>query len=165
MTEGDLRTMLTKEAAGFHPDPAWLAGARRRPRFTRNLIAVVGIAAIVVAAALYGLNTDRAALQPRSSAHPVYIRLAGYEAKPGGSLPGALRRHIACMRNQGFKLPDPVRVRGGWALKISDPRSIGLGSRRWKRAAFDTCALVRDRTTYNRWIRRAILHPRSLKAR
>jgi hypothetical protein len=161
MNEGDLRTMLTNEAAKFHPDPAWLAGAHRRPRFTRNFTAVVGIAAIVVAAALYGLNADRTALQPRSSANPVYIRLAGYEANSGG-LPGALRRHIACMRNHGFNLPDPVRVGHGWALKITDPQSIGLGSRRWKRTAFDTCALVRDRAIYNRWIRRAILHPRSL---
>jgi hypothetical protein len=161
MNERDLRTMLTNEAAGFHPDPAWLVGVRRPPRFTRNLIAGFGIAALVVAAALYGLNNDRSALQPRSSARPVYIRLAGYEAKPGGVVPGALRRHVACMRNQGFELPDPVRVRHGWALKIDDPRSIELGSRRWKRAAFDTCALVRDRVTYNRWIRRAILRPRS----
>jgi hypothetical protein len=161
MNETDLRAMLADEAERFRPDPKWLSEVSRPPQAHRRALITmaVGVAAILIGTMIYvaGKTAPGAAL---GNVHPVYIRLTGYMSNDGGGLPPALQRHIACMRSEGFDLPDPRRVAHGWVIKIVDPRSIGLGSARWKKAAFDTCALVRNRITYDRWIRKAVLHPR-----
>lgn len=162
MNETDLRAMLASEADRFQPDPAWLTDVSRPPQIPRQtLIGVaVGVAAVLIGTMVY--FTDRAPTVPRMgpTVQPVYIRLAGYVSNKGASVPADLQRHIDCMRDQGFDLPQPRRVANGWELKIDDPEALGLGSARWKRAAFDTCALVRNRAVYDRWIRRAIFHHR-----
>ena len=162
MNETDLRAMLRAEANRFQPDQAWLADLvrRRRARSRRNIVSTVALAALLLTSFLYPVSTQRSPLTPEAQAHPIYIRLAGYETDNGAAVPPDLRLHLNCMREHGFDLPDPTRARGGWVLKIEHPKALGLGTDRWKRAALGTCALVRDRATYNRWIHRAIMDPR-----
>jgi hypothetical protein len=162
MNETDLRAMLRAEADRFQRDQAWLAdlGKTRRAKSRRNLASIVALAALVITSLLYTVSMEESPLTPEAQAHPIYIRLAGYQADKGASMPADLRLHLNCMRDHGFDLPDPSRTGGGWVLKINDPESLGLETNRWKHAAFGTCALVRDRATYNRWIHRAIMDPR-----
>ncbi len=162
MNEADLRAMLRTEAQGFRPDPAWLSNVAPAPRrLGRRIVPVVGAAAAALAAVVFFSSSDMRPVQnvnPASGA--ILIKLTGYEAPKDGDVPLDLHQHVACMRDEGFDLPDPEWTGNGWQIRINDPKSFGFGSMKWKKAAFGTCALVRDRATYDRWIRRAILHPR-----
>jgi len=59
------------------------------------------------------------------------------------SAPRWLREHIACMRNQGFNIPDPTQTSDGWSIIVDDPAAAGLGTSAWREAAFVTCATDR----------------------
>jgi hypothetical protein len=53
-----------------------------------------------------------------------------------------VRRHAECMRSQGFDVPEPSRQPGGgWAVILGDAeaRSLGFGSRSFRKAWFVTC--------------------------
>ena len=162
MNEADLRAMLRTEAQGFRPDPAWLSDLGLQPRrLAGRIVPLVGAAAIALAAVLFvstNQQSPRRDLLPAAGA--ILIHLTGYEAPKDGDVPQDLQQHVACMRDVGFDLPDPKWTGDGWQIRIEDPKSFGFGSMKWKKAAFGRCALVRDRATYDRWIRRAILHPR-----
>jgi hypothetical protein len=56
------------------------------------------------------------------------------------SAPGWLTEHIACMRAQGFDIPDPTQTSDGWSIVVDDPAAAGLGTAAWREAAFVTCA-------------------------
>ena len=53
---------------------------------------------------------------------------------------GIGRDHIACMRAQGFDIPDPIRTDDGWRIEV-DPSVVDVGSQAWREAAFVTCRL------------------------
>jgi hypothetical protein len=156
--------MLRREADEFRPDVGWLADLRRstRTRLSLRLASLGAVAAILTGATLFVVNGSTSITPTPAAAHPIYIALSGYAAPhKGQGVPPALQRHIQCMRHEGFDLPDPLPTRHGWMIKVSHPASLEVRSARWRRAAFVTCALVRDRAVYQRWILRAIMHPRA----
>jgi hypothetical protein len=55
--------------------------------------------------------------------------------------PTWLSDHIACMRAQGFDIPDPTPTSDGWSIVVPDPEALGFGTPAWREAAFVTCAI------------------------
>jgi hypothetical protein len=162
MNETDLRELLQAEAGNFRPAPGWLTDLGNERRHVVRPAFVASLAAILVLVASVAIlsHMRHGSVASKSASGAVYIRLAGYQADTGATLPRSLQQHMSCMRAKGFDLPDPIRSGRGWFLKIRDPNALGIGTPRWKRAAFGTCALVRDRAVYNRWIHKAVMHPR-----
>jgi hypothetical protein len=161
MNEHDLRSMLEAEAESFRLDPSWaIRAATHRTSPSRRLISVVAVAAVVAGCIALFWETQGPSRSDPIQQNPVLLRLVGYQAPRGGEIPDALRRHLSCMRHHGFAFPDPDWSGDGWTIEIDDPAALRIGSPEWKRTAFGTCALVRDRGTYERWIRDSIMRPR-----
>jgi hypothetical protein len=172
MNESDLRTALRAHAESFSPTPGWLdeppVPAKRRSR--RALLAAPAVLAAAAAVIVY-LGAGRSgtpAPQPpghqQTAGNPVTIRLVGYAApvgNHGGALPKPLVEHLDCMRANGYDLPDPQWTGHGWLLTLDDARSFGVGTMKWKRAVFVTCALTRPgRGELPPMLRHAVMHPR-----
>jgi hypothetical protein len=155
--------LLRNEADTFQPrslSSVELTLSPKKPA-RRSVMAALGVVGVLLGITLFVAGSDGTPLGGEAKPRSVYIHLAGYVSTTGGQVPAALQRHIDCMRTAGFDLPDPIQAQAGWVLRIDDPKALGLGSRSWEKAAFDTCALVRDRGTYDRWIRDAVTQPGS----
>lgn len=163
MNEADLRSALKEEAAEFRPAPEWLEGVARRAAAvkTRNALAPIAIlTAAAVAGLLVVVRPLDSAPPPSIVSHPVYLHLGGYQAPVDRHVPYPLRDHLDCMRSHGFDLPDPVWTGHGWVITVEDARSVGIGTLRWKRTLFLTCALRARSGSPPPEIKDAILHPR-----
>jgi hypothetical protein len=149
LNETDLRKLLSVEAEQFRPDSDWLAQItpRQRPGRVRMAFSLAAIVAVTLVSVVTQGRVDDRSEPLRGAERPVYIRLTGYEAETGGEMPSSLLRHLSCMRDHGFDLPEPIPANGGWTIVVANPEAIGFGTARWTRAAFDTCALVRDRAS------------------
>jgi hypothetical protein len=165
-SEADLCDMLERRAAEFAaaPVPSDTVLRRARRRKARNLALAGG--AMLAVAALAGLSTSLprasdtgvgsaaggASLPRPASGH---LRLVDYavrapagagEHAPSGRGPvitiDDVRKHVQCMRSQGFDLPEPTRQPGGgWSVVIDHPKARGLDfrSRAFREAEFVTC--------------------------
>lgn len=156
MNETDLRHALREHAQSFRPDPEWLRRVpvprrgRRRIAMTSPVLLAAAAAAVVVVSLLApsgdsrsptaGDDTVTTAVPPDQ---PVRIHLVGYSAPVGGAMPKPLQRHLTCMRAHGYDLPDPAWTGRGWMLTVTDVQGLGVGTPRWKRTVFGTCALTR----------------------
>jgi hypothetical protein len=177
MNESDLREALRREAEAFDPTPGWLdVVPSPRDRVRRSTTAVSLMTAAAVAAAVYvatigPAGDDSGPSQRQASptathetsggtSTTVTIRLAGYESPADGSVPADLQSHLACMRDHGYDLPDPVWTGNGWLLSVDDARGLGIGTARWKRTVFVTCALTRPGGDRLKGLRDEILNPR-----
>lgn len=172
MNESDLRIALRERADAFDPDPGWCdripVGAparRRRATALASLLTAAAAAAIYLGVA----GSGRSGIGDPDHADPtlqataggsVTIELAGYHAPVRGAMPRALRQHLDCMHEHGFDIPDPQWTGHGWMLTVEDARSLGVGTPRWKRTAFLTCALARPGGHAMEGLKHALLHPR-----
>ena len=153
MNETDLRNALRQHAESFRPDPEWLSRAPlRRRAWPRRIAMTSPLLVAATAAALY--LVPGGASSPQTTDHnttaagpqfgePAQIELAGYAAPVGGKMPKPLERHLKCMRLHGYDLPDPAWTGNGWLLTVKDAQRVGLGTSRWNRIVFSTCALTR----------------------
>jgi hypothetical protein len=149
-SEREVRRTLRHRAEGFDMPPGppqRIVDAIDRRR-TRNGVfaglAATGIVAIVAASIF-------AAQLPRSGGSPPVVAdggsmsyvLVGTTATGQTAAPSWLTDHIACMRAQGFAIPDPTQTPNGWSIVVDDPEAVGFGTTAWREAAFVTCAIDR----------------------
>jgi hypothetical protein len=174
LSETDVREMLRCRADDVVmapvPSDAVLRGSARRK--ARNaVLASAATLAIVAMAVGVVLSTGGSSRPPDSptggrsagralGTPPATIgdlRLVDYTLGPAkagnhahaGSGPtitiDEVRRHVSCMRSQGFNLPDPTRQPGGgWSVIVEDPKAHGLDfrSRKFREAEFVTCGPI-----------------------
>ena len=151
-SEPEIRDALLRQAEMFEMPigpPREFRSAIRRQR-SRNGAAIglgsATVGAIVVAAVLFvpsrGAGTPPGS-QPGNRTGDVaamsYVLLDSKVATEP-SAPGWLTDHIACMREQGFDIPDPTQTSDGWSVTVVDPAAAGMGTPAWREAAFVTCA-------------------------
>ena len=119
-------------------------------RRTKRNGAVAGLASVAIVA-FVATTVFVAQLSRSSSPAPVvadggssvsYV-LLGATATGETSAPAWLSDHIACMRAQGFDIPDPTQTADGWSIVVPDPEALGFGTPAWREAAFVTCAIDR----------------------
>jgi hypothetical protein len=167
MDENDLREVLRDYAASYRPTgrlpdrPAGVPPRRRR----RALAVVPALAAAAAAAVVIGSQAGSdvpagSSVASGTPGDPVIIMLAGYAAPKGHTLPNPLQRHLACMREHGYALPDPTWTGHGWMLTVTEGRALGVGGKDWKQTAFVTCALTRPGHDGLPGLHHALLHPR-----
>lgn len=149
MNENELRALLNERARDLEMDttiPAPLVRTARRRIVARMATAAMAVVIVAVTAASLAFELRPGAKQVASGGTIlVDIDLADYYENEGGEsedLPSRseVDRHIACMRGQGFDLPDPQRTSDGWAILVADPERYDRDSTRWLEAAFVTCA-------------------------
>jgi hypothetical protein len=156
-SEDEIKEALRRRAEGFDmPDepPHHLVATIRRRRSRNGWLVGLGSAtlAAVVAASVFavqlvagtpagsrdgGTRTDGVALISYVVLDPKVA--TGEETRA----PSWLSDHIACMRDQGFDIPDPTETPDGWSINVDDPAAAGLGTPAWREAAFVTCAIDR----------------------
>lgn len=152
LKESELRNLLKEKADEISLDQRipevvhHRASSRALPR--RVGAALVVTALCVGAPVLLAQPGDRAPTRPGRNMPSAIDLLDYYEQAPGedesrGALDEAslreLERHVACMRQQGFNLPDPTREDQGWSIVVDDPEEIGFETPEWRRAAFVEC--------------------------
>jgi hypothetical protein len=149
-SEADVREMLERRAKAFSmdPDPPEAIGARARRRTSRNValaaasLTSIGVVVVLLVGAIGALRTPGGVGTPSGT----HVKLVSYflpDTSDGATGPNAgseLSDHIACMRAQGFDIPDPVRTDDGWSIPV-DPSVVDVGSAAWREAAFVTCRL------------------------
>lgn len=155
MNEDDLRELLKERADDFHPHDRDLEATVRRARglqsraLARLSATTVVVLTIVVGSSLV-FDGSRQSGPGRAAGKPSVaiqeIRLADYYEDDGNGTNDEapsreeIARHVACMREQGFELPDPTRTEDGWMISVPDEDRFDIGSERWREAAFVTCA-------------------------
>src|SRR5262245_2905385 len=157
-SEDEIRRTLRDHADRFDMPPEAprpFAGEIRRRRSRNGLLAGVGAAALVAVATasivlsglgLSGLGPPDAPSQVAVADHGSHVNYVLFSAASTGDrtqAPAWLTDHIACMRAQGFDIPDPTRTADGWSVDVRDPAAIGFGTPAWREAAFVTCPLDR----------------------
>jgi hypothetical protein len=165
-SETDLRVALHEYAEAYQPsgrpalEPHDTARPRRRRAWSATALVAAATAAVVIGTQAGNGVPGGGSSAVDGSGHTVTIELAGYAAPKGGEPPAPLRKHLACMRARGYQLPDPTWTGHGWLLTVRDADSAGIGTRRWKRTAFVTCALTRSGGGLPRGLRHVLMHPR-----
>ena len=171
MNETELRMALREYAASFEPSGRGLDRGAPRRRWARSTIAAAALLAAAGVTATFFLGpghprtpgTEAATgnhSTPSVSSDAVRIVLVGYEAPVNGVMPKGLQDHLSCMRAHGYDLPDPEWNGSGWLLTVQDAKGLGVGTSRWKRTVFITCALTRPHGHHVPGLRQALLHPR-----
>ena len=168
MDENDLRAALRDYAASYRPTgrPPDRPANAPRTRNRRALVAVPAVAAAAAAAVVIGTQVGSdgptgSSVSSGMPGNPVIIELAGYAApKVGHIIPTSLQRHLSCMREHGYPLPDPTWTGHGWLLTVTEGRALDIGGEDWKQTAFVTCALTRPGHDGVPGLRHALLHPR-----
>jgi hypothetical protein len=152
-SEPELREMLRRRADAFSMDPVPPRRVvdrshRRRSRKVALGAAVCGSLGLIVALVVGSIGASTAPDAPSvaSGSSPTSVKLVSYllpdtsVGEPGSNADQELNDHIACMRAQGFDIPDPVRTADGWTIAV-DPSVVDVGSDAWREAAFVTCRL------------------------
>jgi hypothetical protein len=171
MNETELRMALREYAASFEPSGRGLDRRAPRRRLARSTVAAAALlaAAAVTAILFFGPGHPRSPATdtatgsrsaPSVSGDAVRIDLVGYAAPVNGEMPKGLQDHLSCMRAHGYDLPNPEWKGSGWMLTVQDARGLGVGTSRWKRTVFITCALTRPGGHDMPGLRQALLHPR-----
>lgn len=150
-SEADVREMLERRANAFSmdPDPPKTMATQARRRTSRNLgvaagaLMSIGILVALLVGAVGALRTPVGSVSSSSGTH---VKLVSYflpdtsDGASGAIADSELSDHIACMRAEGFDIPDPVRTGDGWSITV-DPSVVDVGSQAWREAAFVTCRL------------------------
>jgi hypothetical protein len=151
-SERDIRQTLRHCADGFEmptEPPRRIFGEIQRRRSKNAVLVGLGSATLValVAASVFvaGLLRPGGTQQAAVDHGPLvsYVLLDATSTGGGTNAPTWLTDHIACMRAQGFDIPDPTQTADGWSIDVGDPAAIGFGTPAWREAAFVTCALDR----------------------
>jgi hypothetical protein len=150
-SEREVRRALRHRADGFEmpPEPperiADAIGRRRTRNGVLAGLAATGIAAIV-AASIVATQLPRSGSpggQVADGGSVSYVLLGTTATTGQTAAPSWLTDHIACMRAQGFDIPDPTETPDGWSIVVDDPEAFGFGTPAWREAAFVTCAIDR----------------------
>lgn len=152
-SEPELREMLRRRADAFSMDPVLprrvaYRSHRRRSRKVALGAAVCGSLGLIVALIVGPIGASNAPEAPSvaSGSPQTSVKLVSYLIpdaslqEPGSNADQVLNDHIACMRAQGFDIPDPVRTADGWTIAV-DPSVVDVGSDAWREAVFVTCRL------------------------
>ncbi len=157
-SESEIKEALRRQADSFDMQvepPHHIVAAIHRRRSRNGVLIGLGSATLVaiVAASVFvsqvtGSGTPagsgRAGTTTNGVAAMSYVLLDSKVATgEETSAPRWLSDHIACMRNQGFNIPDPTQTSDGWSIIVDDPAAAGLGTSAWREAAFVTCAIDR----------------------
>lgn len=145
MNQTELRELLDEKARAFSLDERIPSEIRRRAR-RRVVLSRIG-AGLTTAVLLLGggvlvTQAGRSTPTPPITKVPVAIDLVDYyddDDDESGSSRSELDRHVSCMREQGFDLPDPTRTDDGWSILVADPDSLGFNTPEWREAAFVDC--------------------------
>jgi len=107
-----------------------------------ELILPVAGAALVASLALARLTGGERAF----AAFTVQAKPAAHSASPEEPItPTKLERHVQCMRDHGFDLPEPVRTADGWRIPVDRPPvpvDPKLSPKRWREAFSVDCRLL-----------------------
>jgi hypothetical protein len=155
-SEPEVREMLRRSASEFsmdsHPEPRVLHRARRRR--SRNWVLAGAAVVAIGAVGVLSLNLLRAPDRPvrvighnnpsrpgtAGPARLVTYVVADTETDGSGTTLQDLRDHAACMRAQGFDVPDPtVGPDGSWRIEVENPQGFDPGSQAFREAMFVTC--------------------------
>jgi hypothetical protein len=150
-SEPEIRDALLRRAEMFEMPvgpPRDVRAAIRRRRSRNGVVVGLGsatVAAIVAASVLLGTSTGSGApagSQPGGTGRVAAMSYVLLDSKVGteSSPPSWLSDHIACMREEGFDIPDPAQTSDGWSIIVDDPAAAGMGTPAWREAAFVTCA-------------------------
>ena len=149
----ELRKLFREKAAGFRmgrslPDGVTRSVRRRLIQRLAGLAAVVTVSVTTVAllgqggpvrVPVPGGGGDRPTIAVRLLAHDEPSDPKAHDPGAGdASEPTSLRRFAACMRQEGFDVPDPVRTGEGWSIQVAPGAEIPSGPA-WREAAFVTC--------------------------
>lgn len=148
MNEAEFRDLLCSKASEFSMTRALSADAIRRA-WRRAAVRGLGATALLVGSIAFTamhLSSPVDSKAPAGTA--VKLDLADFyededhhtEAPQAHEISRAdLERQVACMREHGFDLPAPTRIRGEWTIYVDDPKPLGIGTERWREAAFVDC--------------------------
>lgn len=154
-SESDVREALGHRADGFDMPsqlPKHLEAMIRRRRSRNRVLVGLGSGAMVALAAASvfvvtivgsgatGGRGTAAGSQPGVGVRSMSYVLLDAKVSTEPSPQSWITDHIACMRAQGFDLPDPTQTADGWSITVEDPAAAGLGTDAWREAAFVTCA-------------------------
>src|ERR671936_1108603 len=134
-SETEVREMLWRRANEFSMDaelPSTVVrrGHRRRLKKVTLGTATLGSVAVAVALIIGSIGAPTApddAVEAGSGPSQASLKLVSYLipdtriGEPGGNASEELHDHVACMRAQGFDIPDPVQTPDGWTITV-DPR-------------------------------------------
>ena len=152
-SEPEVREMLRRRADAFSMDTVPPRGVvsrshRRRSRKVALGATLCGSVGLIVALIVGSIGGSNAPAGPSvaSGSSQTSVKLVSYlipdtwVGEPGSNADRELNDHIACMRAQGFDIPDPVRIADGWTIAV-DPSVVDVGSDAWREAVFVTCRL------------------------
>jgi hypothetical protein len=153
MMDEELRRILREKAASFGMSRSLPNGMvdKVRRRLVQRVVGLVAAVTVVATAAVlvHGGDATRPVLARGSGGSvTTAVRLVGYDEPydqgdphPQASDdegPAGLRRFAACMRDEGFDVPDPVPTDEGWSILVAPGGEIPSGPA-WREAAFVTC--------------------------
>jgi hypothetical protein len=152
MNHTELRDLMADKAGEFSMSSRIPPEITRRAR-RRLAVSAIGtglaMTLLVAGAGVLLTQPPKKPSSPGLTSVPLTIDLVDYyddgrhPAEDPGTQPPPSReevdRHVACMREQGFDLPDPTRTDRGWSVIIDDPEALGFDTREWREAAFVTC--------------------------
>lgn len=153
MIDEELRRILYEKAASFGMSRSLPNGmvARVRRRLAQRVVGLIAaVTAVATAVVLVNGGEATSPILAGRNGRPIMtaVRLVAYDepsdrADPHPQAddtagPGGLRRFAACMRDEGFDVPDPVHTDEGWSILVAPGEEIPSGPE-WREAAFVTC--------------------------